>query len=505
MARTGRKRAKPGTEGVAQPRWRSLRNPYPPIEVLDADQLEAIHDASLDLLETVGIDFLDADARRTLEAAGAKVEADGPRVRFDRDMVLEAVARAPAEFTLHARNPDHTVTLGGTRVNFCSAASAPNCTDLDGGRRPGTLADYNRFLKLHQSLNVIHMIGGYPVEPQDVAPESRHLDCHYGYIALTDKVWHPYALGRERIADAIAMLTIATGWSGDDLMERPGLFTVVNTTSPLRIDGTMLQGLKEMTTRGQAVIVTPFTLSGVSAPVTLAGALAQQNAEILAVVAYIQILRPGAPCAYGAFHAAADMKSGAPTFGTPESLRATLAAGQLARRYGLPCRSAGCTTANAPDAQAGYESMFALWGAVMGHANMILHAAGWIESSLSSSFEKVVIDAEALGMIADFLEPITVDEATLAMDSMVRQGPGGNHLATPHTLERYRNAFHRPMLWDWRDFESWRDDGARSTAENANLLVKRLLEDYRAPALDPAVDEELRAFIERRRREIHGA
>lgn len=501
MARKRRRRAKPGAGGVIQPPWRSLRNPYPPIEVLDADQLEAIDDASLDLLETVGIDFLDADARRTLKAAGAGV--DGPRVRFDRNMILEAVARAPAEFTLHARNPERDVTLGGNRVNFCSAASAPNCTDLDGGRRPGSLADYRRFLKLAQSLNVIHMIGGYPVEPQDVAPESRHLDCHYGYITLTDKVWHPYALGRERCADAIDMLSIATGWSADDLMERPALFTVVNTTSPLRIDGAMLQGLKEMIVRGQAVIVTPFTLSGVTAPVTLAGALAQQNAEILAVIAYIQILRPGAPCSYGAFHAAADMKSGAPTFGTAESLRAALAAGQLARRYGLPYRSSNCNTANAPDAQAGYESMFALWGAVMGHANMVLHAAGWIESSLTASFEKMVIDAEALQMIADFLEPVTVDESTLAMDSMRRQGPGGNHLTTPHTLERYRTAFHRPMVWDWRDFESWRDDGARSTAENADLLVKRLLDEYRAPPLDPGVDAELEAFMERRRREIH--
>ena len=426
-------------------------------------------------------------------------------MRLPRGLVSEAVANAPATFTLGARNPEHDLVFGADHVNFGAVASTPNCADLDRGRRPGNLADFRDLLKLSQALNIVHLIGGYPVEPLDVAPETRHLDAYHAMITLTDKVWHPYALGRQRIADGIDMLAIATGRSRGELKENPGLFTVVNTNSPMRVDGPMLQGLNEMALAGQAVAVTPFTLSGAMSPVTLAGSLAQQNAEALAVIAYAQIVAPGTPCLYGGFTSNVDMKSGAPAFGTPEYSRAALAGGQLARRYRLPYRSSNANSSNALDAQAAYESMMSLWGAVMGGANLIMHGAGWMEGGLTASFEKMVIDAELLQMMAEFMRPIEVDEQTLALEAIAEAGPGGHFFGTAHTLERYETAFYAPMVSDWRNFETWQETGAKTATERANDVWKRLLADYQAPPIDAAVDEELKAFMERRRREIRRA
>jgi trimethylamine--corrinoid protein Co-methyltransferase len=481
---------------------RDVRNPNPPVCVLDEGQVEQIHDASLTLLETMGMDFLDDDARETLRRAGAQVEAGGNRVRMDRGMVLEAVARAPSQFTLTPRNPANRITIGGDHVVFCSVASAPNCSDLDGGRRVGNYKDFNNFLKLTQTINIVHALGGYPVEPVDLPAETRHLDCCYSALTLTDKVWHPYALGAQRCADAVNMLSIASGRTPDQLRREPGLFTVVNTSSPMRIDAAMLQGLKELALAGQAITVTPFTLSGAMSPVTLAGALAQQNAEALATIAYTQILAPGVPCIYGGFTSNVDMKSGSPAFGTPEYARAAIAGGQLARRYGLPYRSSNVNTANALGIQAGYESMMSLWAAVMSGANLIMHGAGWMESGLVASFEKMIIDTELLQMMAEFLAPIRVDDSTLALDAIREAGPGGHFFGTAHTLERYETAFYQPLISDWRNFESWRETGAGTAAEKANTVYKEILGAYQPPALDPAIDEELKAFMERRRGEI---
>jgi len=503
MAREAQRHRERRTRGGAlkQLPWRNYRNPYKPIEVLSADQIEAIHESSLRVLEEIGIDFLDEAARARLKLAGAALESGSQRVRFDRAMVLELVAKTPPEVTLHARNSERNLTFGANHINFGSVASAPNCSDMDNGRRPGKYEDYCNLLRLCQSLNVVQFISGYPVEPVDLPPLTRHLDAHYGAITLTDRIWHPYSLGRERIADAIEMICIARGVGREQLAREPSLFSIINSSSPLRLDGPMLQGMTEMALHRQPIVMTPFTLSGAMAPATIAGALSLQNAEALAGIAYMQVVMPGCPVMYGGFTSNVDMKSGAPAFGTPEYTRAALAGGQLARRYRLPYRSSNACAANAVDAQAAYESEMSTWGAVMGHANMVMHGAGWMEGGLVASFEKMIVDAEILQGMGEFMQPLVVDADTLAFDAIKEVGPGGHFFGVGHTLERYETAFYAPILSDWRNFESWREAGALTAAQRANAIWKQLLADYQPPPLDPAIDEALKAFVERRKRE----
>jgi trimethylamine--corrinoid protein Co-methyltransferase len=487
--------------GVKQLPWRTHRNPYQPIQILTEEQIERVHDASMRILEEFGIEFLDAQARERAVAKGAELVSGTQRLRFDRNMVAEYVAKAPAEFTLHARVPERNLTFGGNHVNFGSVASAPNVSDLDNGRRPGNFTDYCNLLRLTQSLNVVQFIGGYPVEPADVPPSTRHLDAHYAAITLTDRIWHPYSLGRERILDAVEMIAIARGISKEQLAKEPSLFSIVNSNSPLRLDIPMLQGLMAMAEHGQPVVLTPFTLSGAMAPATIAGALALQNAEALAGLCFIQMINPGVPCVYGGFTSNVDMKTGAPAFGTPEYTRAALAGGQLARRYRLPYRSSNACAANAVDAQAAYESEMSLWGAVMGHANLILHSAGWMEGGLVASFEKMVVDAEMIQGMTEFMRPLEVNDDTLAVDAIKDVGPGGHFFGSAHTLARYETAFYAPLVSDWRNFETWRQAGAVQAAQHANAIWKQLLAEYTQPPLDPAIDEALKEYVAKRKAE----
>jgi trimethylamine--corrinoid protein Co-methyltransferase len=490
-----------GGAGLKQLPWRQVRNPYSPIEVLSADQIEAIHHASLTVLEEIGMDFLHPEALTILDRAGAQVESGTQRVRFDQGLVEEAVAKAPSQFTLHARNPEHSVVIGGNNIVFATVGSAPNVSDIEGGRRDGNFQDYCDLLRLAQSLNIVHLMGGYPVEAVDLPPATRHLDCVRAFLTLSDKVAFSYSLGRTRILDGLELTKIARGIDEEQLRREPSLFTVVNTSSPLRLDGPMIEGVIEMARRNQAVVMTPFTLSGAMSPATLAGALAQQNAEALAGLAFAQIINPGAPMVYGGFTSNVDMKSGAPAFGTPEYSKAALAGGQLARRYGLPYRSSNANACNVVDAQAAYESQMSLWGAVMGHANIVLHAAGWMEGGLTASFEKMVLDAEMLQMMAEFLRPIEVNDETLGLDAIREVGPGGHFFGAAHTLARYETAFYAPILSDWRNFESWEEAGAVDATRRAHVIYKQILADYVAPSSNPAILEALDAFVARRKEE----
>ena len=500
-AGTPRRRARREAGALTQPPWRTLANPYRPIEVLTDEQLERIHDASMRILETHGLEFLNDTALDILARAGATIDRETRRARIGRELVAEFVAKAPPLFALHARNPARAVTIGGSHIAFCAVSSAPNCSDLDRGRRPGSFADYCDLLRIIQSLNVIHLAAGYPVEPIDIPPPVRHLDAYRAAITLTDRVWSPSAIGAGRIEDGLAMNAIARGLTREELMERPGLCTVVNTNSPLRVDGPMLEGLMAMARGGQAIIVTPFTLAGAMAPTTLAGALALQNAEALGVIAFAQMVQPGTPVLYGAYTSNVDMKSGAPAFGTPEYTRTALAGGQLARRYGLPYRSSNCCAANAVDAQAAYESEMSIWGAVMGGANLVKHGAGWMEGGLVASFEKVIVDAEILQMMAEFLQPIAVNEDTLGLAAIAEVEPGGHYFGAQHTLAHYDTAFYAPMVSDWRNYETWREAGAMETAQRANAIWKKLLADYQPPPLDPAIREALDEYVARRKAE----
>ncbi len=504
MAREGgRRRGRQPREstGVPQLSWRAVSNPYRPVEILSADQIEAIHTTSLSILEEIGMDFLHPEALDILSAAGANVEAGSQRVRFDRGFIEAAMSHAPARYTLHARNPAHNLEIGGGNINFCTVGSAPNASDIEGGRRPGCFEDFANFLRLGQSFNIIHLFGGYPVEPVDLPPQTRHLDCIRAFATLSDKAFHAYSLGRTRILDAIEMTRIARGIDEAQMLREPSLFTIVNTSSPLRLDGPMIEGVIEMARRNQVVVITPFTLSGAMAPATIAGALAQQNAEALAGLAFAQIVNPGAPVVYGGFTSNVDMKSGAPAFGTPEYAKAALIGGQLARRYNIPYRSSNVNASNAVDAQAAYESETSLWAATMGHANLVMHGAGWLEGGLCASFEKFILDVEILQTMAETLVPIEVNEDTLGLSAIREVGPGGHFFGAAHTLERYETAFYAPLLSDWRNYETWQEAGALTATDRAHRIYKQVLAAYQPPPIDPSVLEALDAFVERRRAE----
>lgn len=499
--RSGRAGRTAGGGPIEQKPFRQPRRRLQVTEIVSADALEAIHDASLTILEDIGMDFLNADARALLQRAGARVEPGTPRVRFDRGLITEAIRTCPSSFTLHARNPAHSVVFGGDHLVFGQVASAPNVQDADKGRRPGNQEDYRNLLKLAQAFNIIHITGGYPVEPVDIHASVRHLDCLSDLVLLTDKAFHAYSLGRGRILDGIEIARIGRGIAAEQMEREPSLFTVINSSSPLRLDDPMLQGIMEMSARNQVVVMTPFTLAGAMAPVTIAGALAQQNAEALAGMAFTQIVRPGAPVVYGGFTSNVDMKSGAPAFGTPEYMKAQLVGGQLARRYDVPYRTSNVNAANTVDAQAAYESVFSLWGAIMGGGHLLMHGAGWLEGGLSASFEKTVLDVDLLQMVAEFLEPLAVDEASLALDAVRSVGPGGHYFGTPHTQARYRDAFYAPILSDWRNYESWAEAGSPTAMTKANAIWKKTLAAYSPPPIDPGVAEELAAFVARRKAE----
>ena len=481
--------------------WAQPRMRYRPTEVVSADELESIHEASLRILEEIGMDFLDGGARDLLSAAGAQVEQGRERVRFERGLVEEKIRTVPSSFTLHARNPEHHLKIGGDHLAFGAVSSPPYVSDLDGGRRVGNRADFQNLVRLAQMLDTLHFFGGYPVEPVDIHASVRHLDAFYDLLTLADKPVHAYSLGRERNRDCLEMVRIARGVDEATLEREPSIFTVINSSSPLRLDAPMLHGILEYSARNQVVVLTPFTLAGAMAPVTLAGALAQQNAEALAGIVLTQVVRPGAPVVYGGFTSNVDMQSGAPAFGTPEYMRTAMVGGQLARRYGIPYRSSNVSTANALDAQAAYESVFSLWGAVMGGVNLLMHGAGWMEGGLHAGFEKMILDAELLQMVAAFLDPVVVDEESLGLDAVREVGPGGHFFGAAHTQSRYRTAFHKPMISDWRNFESWQEAGSPEAPATANRIYKELLAAYEPPPTDVAVLEELRAFVERRKAE----
>ncbi len=482
--------------------WRRLVNPFRPVEILSADQVETIHHASLRILAEIGMEVLGSRALDAFARVGARVDRLTGNVRMDPAQVEELVALAPREFTLHARNPERDIVFGGTNLVFAAVGGPAFVSDLDRGRRAGNAADFTDYVRLIGALDVIHQEGGGPLEPTDLPVETRHLDMYRVFATELDKTWQCLGFGATPVDDALEVLQIIRGVDRDTLVREPSAMTVINTNSPLRLDGPMGDGLMEMATYGQPVVATPFTLAGAMSPISLAGALAQQNAEALFLVALAQIVRPGTPMVYGAFTSNVDMRTGSPAFGTPESVKSQFASGQMARRYGLPWRSSNATASSVVDAQAAYEAEMAVWGAIMGGVNLLYQGAGWLEGGLTASYEKLILDVEILQMMSEVLQPLVVDTATLGFEAIAEVGPGGHFFGTAHTLERYETAFYRPLLSDLRNFETWRADGSRTATERANTIWKRLLADAVPPALDPAKAEALDAFVARRKREI---
>ncbi len=500
-ARRGRRgrRSAPAAGEFDQPAFaQPKRGRMPGLDLASEDELEALHQASLRLLRDTGIAVLHDEARQLMLNAGATLGKDGIRVHFDPELVLQLVSTVPSQFTLHARNPAHNVIIGGDYLTFCMMASAPNASCLDKGRRTGNQQDYRNFLKLSQQHNILHGNGGYPCEPVDVHASVRHLDCIQDLLTLTDKSFCVYSLGAERNRDAIEMTRIGRGVTSEELQEQPSVWTVINTNSPLQLDIPMMQGIIEMSSMGQPVVITPFTLSGAMAPVTIAGALVQQNAEALAGIAFSQIVKPGAPAVYGGFTSNVDMKSGSPAFGTPEYMKAQIIGGQLARRYNFPYRTSNVCAANTVDAQAAYESVFSLWGAINGGMNMLKHGAGWMEGGLCCSFEKMILDIDLLQMVAEMLTPLDFSEEALAVDTIDEVGPGGHFFGTDHTQQRFKTAFYSPVLSDWRNFESWFEAGEPTAMQKANRVWKERLAAYEQPEMEPAIRDELDAFVRKR-------
>lgn len=498
MSRAGRRGAR-GTGPSLAPIPRRLENPWAPLEVLTSEALENLMDAAYRILEEGGLEFRSARAQDVLRRAGAVVDGDA-LVRMPRDLVEHFCALAPATFTLHSRNPDKAVHLGGNVLSFCTANGAPNVSDRLGGRRYGDLAALKDIVRLNNALGAVHLSGGEVVEPTDVPVDLRPVHMALAHITEGDLVWAARGIGRRPVEDALAMAAISRGISLDDLARAPSLYVITNTNSPRRLDEELLEGAMTAAEAGQGVVATPFTLAGAMAPITLGGALALQTAEAMAVIALTQMVRAGAPAVYGGFTSNVDMRSGSPAFGTPEYVRATLAGGQIARRLGVPYRTSSVNSSTSVDAQAAYETQFSLFAAVMAHGNLINHSTGWLESGLTTSLEKIVIDTEMLRGWAASLAPIEASPADLAVDAVLEVPPGGHFFGSSHTVSRFETAFNRPLVSDWTNWESWREKGSQDAAERATAIWQRVLAEYEPPPLDDGVREALEDHVARRTR-----
>jgi trimethylamine--corrinoid protein Co-methyltransferase len=467
---------------------------------LSEEELEAIHAQAVRVLQEIGTEVLDERARALLASAGQGVE--GTRVRWDGAFVQEMVAKAPSSFALHGRDPARTVEIGGGRPVFAPVGGSPFASDLDEGRREGSIADHDRLVKLAHAAELLTCLQGGTVEAVDLPVRTRHLDMEYSLIRWSDKPYVSYGTAGWKTKDAVDMAAIAHG--GRDVIERePALMIVVNPNSPLIWDTRMVQALLVSAEANQPIVVTPFLLAGGTAPVTMAGALSIQVAEALSGVALAQLVRPGAPCLFGSFFTALDMRTGSPAFGMPEALLAVLAGRQLADRYGLPYRGGGgFSSANAVDGQGAAETVASLWATMLAGTDFVLHAAGWLEGGLVASYEKLAFDLEVLRQLERIRTGVALGPDELAFDAIAEAGPGALYLASPHTMARFKDALYMSPTFLTTDFATW-DAGGRQTVEaRANQAWKQLLDSYEDPGLDDAVDEELRTFVAKRREEI---
>ncbi|MDH5353850.1 MAG: trimethylamine methyltransferase family protein [Gammaproteobacteria bacterium] len=507
MSRKSRRRNRgPSLEkapAIRQLERKQLRNRFAAIEALDEEQLEFIHNISLRILEEEGIEVMGNQALDLFRKAGASVNDDGV-VRIDRNLLLETVAQSPETFTVTPRNPDQAILVGDNVINFGLVSGTPNVHDNINGRRAGNYEDYKKLISFGQYFNVLTFFGNQATAPTDMPANSRHLDTTFVNLTLSDKPFFATGIGGGRARDAIELSAIARGLSMEEVKSNPCVMTNINVNSPRKLDDAMAYGAMQMAMFGQPVTVTPFTLMGAMTPSTMAGALAQQNAEALLGIALMQLTRPGTPVVYGGFTSNVDMRSGSPAFGTPENSLANIAGGQLARKYKLPYRTSACNASNAVDAQAVYETQMALWGSVMGHGNLIYHTAGWLEGGLLASFEKLIIDCEMLQHMSAMLEPLKIDLAETGLEAMREVGPGGHFFGCQHTMDRYKNAFYEPFLSDWQNSENWVLAGAKDATARATEIWPKILHEFEPPASDPAIVEEMQAYLAHRKEELGG-
>ncbi len=481
----------------------TIRRKFKPIEFLDEEALSTVEANAETILEEIGVAF--SENPKALERwrdAGADVRGD--RVHIPRGLARKLCETAPGQFTHHARNPERSVEIGGDNLVFAPVYGPPFVRDYNGGRRYATIADFRNFVRLGYMSKWLHLSGGTVCEPTDVPVNKRHLDMLHAHITLSDKPYMGAVTDKDWARDCVNMSKIVFG---DDFVDQNAVMTsLININSPLTFDNVMMNTLEVYAEAGQACIISPFLVGGAMAPVSVMGTLAQVMAEVMAGVAYSQLVRPGAPVIFGAFVTSIDMNSGAPTFGTPEATQITTGAGQLARRLGLPFRSAGgFTGSKINDAQAGYESANSLQMGLNAGVNFMLHSCGWLEGGLVASFEKFVLDADQLGTLHKLGAGVPTDENAQAMDAIREVGPGGHYLGCAHTQANFKEAFWSSKVFDYKAFETWEDEGARDSVTLASERVAQLLATYQAPALDPAINEALAAFIAKRKEEMPDA
>jgi trimethylamine--corrinoid protein Co-methyltransferase len=479
---------------------RYIERNIPNLEILNEEALCIIEANAETVLEEIGVNFVENPAAlERWRDAGADVQ--GERVRIPKGLARKLCATAPAQFTQHARNPDRNVVIGGKNLVLAPVYGPPFVRDLNGGRRYATITDFRNLVKLGQMSKYLHHSGGTVCEPTDVPVNKRHLDMLQAHITLSDKPFMGSVTEPSRAEDSVEMSKILFG---EEFVDQNTVMTsLININSPLTFDSVMMGALEVYAKANQACIISPFIVGGAMAPVTVAGTLTQVLAEVLAGVAYSQLIRPGAPVIFGAFVTSIDMNSGAPTFGTPEAAQITLGAGQLARRLGLPYRSAGSFCGSKlPDAQAAYETANSLNIGLLSGVNFMLHACGWLEGGLVSSYEKFVMDADQLGILHRIAAGIDMSENGQGMDAIREVGPGGHYLGCAHTQANYQSAFWRTGVLDYKPYETWEEDGARDTVALAQLKVAKMLGDYQAPALDPGINEALADYVARKKAEV---
>jgi len=497
-ARTGRR----GGGGAARRAERTavsvetakyIERNIPNYEVLTEEALDVIETNAETVLAEIGVNFVDnPQALERWKAAGAEV--NGERVRIPRGLARKLCATAPSEYTQHARNPARNVVVGGKNLVLAPVYGPPFVRDAEGGRRYATMDDFEKFVKLGYMSKWLHHSGGTVCEPTDVAVNKRHLDMLLAHMVYSDKPFMGSVTEPSRAQDSIEMCEILFG--KDFVQDHTVMTSLININSPLTFDSIMMGALEIFAMNNQASIISPFIVGGAMAPVSVAGTLTQVLAEVLAGVAYSQIIRPGSPVVMGTFVTSIDMNSGAPTFGTPEASHITYGAGQLARRLGLPYRSAGSFCGSKlPDAQAAYETANSLNMGLLAGVNFMLHSCGWLEGGLVASFEKFVMDADMLGTLHHFARGVDMSENGQAMGAIAEVGPGGHYLGCAHTQANFKTAFWRSDLFDYKPFETWDEEGARDTQTLATARVAKLLETYQQPKLDPEVESRLRTYV----------
>ncbi len=482
---------------------RYIERNIPNFEILSEEALEIIEHNAETVLEEIGVNFVQNPvALERWRQAGADVQ--GERVRLPRGLARQLIATAPSQFTQHARNPARSVEIGGRNLVLAPIYGPPFVHDMEHGRRYATLEDFRNFVRLGYMSKWLHHSGGTVCEPTDVPVNKRHLDMLHAHMTLSDKPFMGSVTEPSRAQDSVDMAGLLFG---DDFVRDNTVMTnLINVNSPMTFDDVMMGSLEVYASNNQACIISPFIVGGAMAPTTVAGTLTQVLAEVLAGIAYSQLIRPGAPVIAGAFVTSIDMNSGAPTFGTPEAAHITYGMGQLARRLRLPYRSAGSFTGSKlPDAQAAYETANSLNMGLLSGVNFMLHSCGWMEGGLVASFEKFVMDADQLGVLHHLAKGVYMDENGQAMDAIREVGPGGHYLGCAHTQANFKTAFWRSDLLDYKPYETWIDEGGRDTMALANARVKKLLTDYQQPALDPAINEALSDYVARRKESMPDA